>query len=434
MWGENKQFPQAIMHVDGDAFFVACEVAKNPALRGKCVITGAERGIASALSYEAKARGAKRGMKISEIKKLCPELIILPSDYETYSLYSQRMYNIVRRFTDEVDEYGIDECFADITASRRILRMNYEEISEKIKQTLESELGLSFSVGLSINKTLAKVGSKWEKPSGLTCIPKTRREYFLKDTEVEKIWGIGTNIGAKLRKLGVPTAFEFANKDENWVLKNFTKPTIETWLELNGKFVLPLNLEKKRSYASISKTKTFTPPSRDRAFIFSQLSKNIENACIKLRRHELWTQRFHFFIKTQEFDYHGIELELSQSVCTPEEIISTVDKYFDSIFKEKKLYRATGVTLLNLVEEKAITKSLFDLGDKIERIAHIYKKVDLLADKFGKHTVFLCSSFGAIRKPQHTGARGQNTQRVGNLLKGETRRKHLGIPFLGTVK
>jgi nucleotidyltransferase/DNA polymerase involved in DNA repair len=75
-------FPRAILHVDGDAFFASCEQARNPCFKGKPLITGKERGIASSLSYEAKAMGVKRGMRLFEIKKLCPNVIILPSDYE----------------------------------------------------------------------------------------------------------------------------------------------------------------------------------------------------------------------------------------------------------------------------------------------------------------------------------------------------------------
>ncbi|MCB1813923.1 MAG: hypothetical protein KDK04_19730 [Candidatus Competibacteraceae bacterium] len=107
--------PRAILHIDADAFFASCEQANNPSLRGKPVVTGKERGIASAVSYEAKALGIKRGMRIREIKKICPDAIHLPSDYETYSLYSQRVFAIVRRYTDRVEEYSIDECFAELT-------------------------------------------------------------------------------------------------------------------------------------------------------------------------------------------------------------------------------------------------------------------------------------------------------------------------------
>jgi len=78
-------------------------VAKNPKLKGKPVITGLERGIASALTYEAKARGVKRGMRLSDIRRICPDAVLLPSDYETYSLYSTRMFAIVRRYTPIVE-------------------------------------------------------------------------------------------------------------------------------------------------------------------------------------------------------------------------------------------------------------------------------------------------------------------------------------------
>jgi len=125
-------FPRAILHIDGDAFFASCEQARDPQLQGKPVITGKERGIAASMSYEAKARGVTRGMRLFEIKRLCPDAVILPSDYETYSLLSQRLFAIVRRYTPEVEEYGIDESFSDLTGLRRPLRMSYEEMAVKI--------------------------------------------------------------------------------------------------------------------------------------------------------------------------------------------------------------------------------------------------------------------------------------------------------------
>jgi len=114
-----RSWPQAILHIDGDAFFTSCEEAVHPELKGKPLITGGERGIVACASYAAKALGIKRGVPLHEAKKICPGLIVLPSDYETYSLFSRRMYNIVRRFTPQVEEYSIDEAFADLTGLRR---------------------------------------------------------------------------------------------------------------------------------------------------------------------------------------------------------------------------------------------------------------------------------------------------------------------------
>ena len=135
------------------------------------MVTGKERGIAASMSYEAKARGVTRGMRMADIRKVCPEAVILPSDYETYSLLSKRFFAIVRRYTPDVEEYSIDECFADLTGLRRPLKMSYLQIAERIKKELDAELGFTFSVGLAPNKVVAKIASKWAKPSGLTAIP-----------------------------------------------------------------------------------------------------------------------------------------------------------------------------------------------------------------------------------------------------------------------
>jgi nucleotidyltransferase/DNA polymerase involved in DNA repair len=435
MWGgSSKNYPKAIIHVDGDSFFVACEVAKDPSLRGKFVVTGKERGIASALSYEAKARGAKRGMPLSEIRKLCPGLIILPSDYETYSLYSERMYNILKRFTPEVDEYSIDECFADLTGLRRALHMSYEDTAEKIKNTLDNELGITFSVGLSVNKVLAKVASKWGKPSGLTFIPADKIGEFLRDLPAHKIWGIGPNTAQALARHGIKTALDFADKPESWVMENFDKPIQEIYYELRGKFVLPLTIGHKESYASISKTKTFTPPSMDERLIFSQLSKNIENAFIKLRRHSLFTKRIYFFIKTNEFKYRGLELDLSTATSVPEEAVNLVREYFHQVYQPNVLYRATGIVLSNICEQNLTTLDLFGRSEQIERVTQIYKQVDYLSHKYGKHSVFLGSSLTAMNHAQHQGQRGAPSERRNHLFKGETSRRRIGLPYMGVVK
>jgi DNA polymerase-4/DNA polymerase V len=308
-----KSYPRAILHIDGDAFFASCEQARNPALKGKSVITGKERGIVASLSYEAKAKGITRAMKLYDAVKICPDLILLPSDYETYSILSQRFYNIVRRYTPEVEEYGIDECFADITGLRRPYHMSYPDIAEKIKKDLEIELGFTFSLGLAPNKVLAKVGSKWNKPSGLTAIPGRLIHLFLEKLPVEKIWGVGPNTTALLNKFGIETALDFALRKEEWVKKYLTKPHYEIWQELNGKFIIPLDTTEKTSYQSIQKVKTFSPPSCDRVFVFAQLSKNIENACIKARRYKLAAGGAVIFLRTQDFRDRGLEIKFSSA-------------------------------------------------------------------------------------------------------------------------
>ncbi len=421
------------MHIDGDSFFASCEVAKNPTLRGKPVITGKERGIVSACTYEAKRLGVKRGMQLHEVRKICPEAVILPSDYETYSLFSNRMYAIVRRWTPMLEEYSIDECFADLTGLRRVHRMPYPKMAERIQQDLERELGMTFSIGLSCTKVLAKIGSKWKKPDGLTVIPLSGRKQFLEKTKILQVWGIGPNTAAYLEKWGIRTAQDFASREEAWVKKTLSKPYVETWQELNGTVCLELDTEGRKTYQSISKTKTFTPPSRDARFVFSQLSKNIENACIKARRWNLASPTIFFFLKTQEFKYHGCEVRLSHASCVPQDILKAVSEHFPRVFQRGELYRATGVTLMRLQDSGSAQLDLFGSVLKSKAVEQVFESVDAICAKYGKHSVFLASSFDAMQHGAHAGERGDVPERMERMFRGETARKRLGVAYLGEV-
>src|SRR5262244_2717131 len=152
------------------------------------------------------------------------EAVILPSDYETYSLLSKRFFAIVRRYTPDVEEYSIDECFADLTGLRRPLRMSYLKIAARIKKDLDTELGFTFSVGLAPNKVVAKIASKWQKPSGLTAIPGKELPQYLAQLPIENVWGIGPQTTALLHKHRVKTALQFAQQPEAWVKKYCSKP------------------------------------------------------------------------------------------------------------------------------------------------------------------------------------------------------------------
>ncbi len=424
-----SSFPRAILHIDADAFFASCEQSRDPKLKGKPVITGKERGIAASMSYEAKARGVTRAMPLWEIKKICPDAIFLPSDYETYSLLSTRLFNIVRRYTPDVEEYGIDECFADITGLARPLRMRYELIAMAIKRDLDTELGFTFSVGLAPTKVVAKLASKWQKPSGLTIIKGRDIHRYIAQKSVGDVWGIGPRTAAHLQKFGIRTALDFARKDEAWVKHYFHKPVQEIWQELNGRAVIPLELAAKDTYQSIQKIKTFSPPSSDRAFVYAQLARNIENACMKARRYNLAATQVVFYLRTQDFRHRSIAGTLSRPTAFTHEVVRAAADVFDQLFSSRELYRSTGVFLSNLVDSRERQPDLFGVSLKVERTAEVYKAIDTIRAKYGKHTIFSGASFLAHKHKQHQGERGDAPGRVREILKGETKRRRLGIPM-----
>ena len=197
----------------------------------------------------------------------------------------------------------------DLTGLRRSFHGSYETIAEKMRATIKQELGITVSAGVSLSKVLAKIGSKHNKPDGLTMIPGREIHLYLDKLPVGKVWGIGPNTAAFLNKHGIMTALQFARCDERFIEQNLSKPYREIWHELNGRSVYPVTTEAKNTYQSISKAKTFTPPSRDEAFVFAQVSKNLENACIKARRYKLSATRLVLFLRKQDFTGSGVELQ-----------------------------------------------------------------------------------------------------------------------------
>lgn len=387
-----NQAVKAIVHIDGDSFFASCEQAVNPQLQGKAVVVGADRGIATAFSYEAKKRGVRRGMTKSEILRVCPEAILLPGDYETYTLFSKRLFTIMRRFTNHVEEYSIDEGFMDITGLDKVEKMSYEQISLLIKKTIQQELNLTVSVGLAPTKVLAKLASTTSKPNGFGVITQKDLPEYLRDFAVDTIWGVGRNTADYMRRLGIFTAYDFAIKPIGFIKDNFTKPHQDIWYELNGESVYAVISEEKQTYASISKTHTFKAKKGDWEMVYAELVNNIENACAKARQHDLVSNRVSIFLKSESFDIQALEVKIERATAYPMDILAAVKPLFETLYVAGTGYRATGVVLSDLHDACAIQSSLFEPVQTAHTLKNIYQAIDTLAVKFGKHTVHSASA------------------------------------------
>lgn len=395
---EEKAREKVILHMDGDAFFVAVEVAKDPSLKGLPVVTGGERGIASAFSYEAKALGITRAMPIQRIKRDFPQVVILNGDYKSYSKYSRAMFDIVRRYADDVEEYSIDECFADLTGLDKPLKMTYLEIAERIKKEVNEELGLSVTIGMAPTKVLAKVASKWVKPNGLTVITKDTISTFLSSFSIEKVWGIGPRTAMSLKREGILTASDFATKDERWVRANCSSNYLHLWKELNGVSVMRVNQEVKSSYSSIQRMHTFHPTTADKKFLLAQLSKHVEDVCSQARRYSLVTKKFTIALRDKTLRYSVLPVSMLEPTNAPEIILGLMEEKLDELYVKGMTYRATGITLQNLTKPYTAQATLFDQEDtKSDKFQEIHRQLDALETKFGKRVVHLASTQGALK-------------------------------------
>ncbi|MCX5846139.1 MAG: DNA polymerase IV [Deltaproteobacteria bacterium] len=211
-----------IIHIDMDAFFAAVEQKRRPELIGKPVVIGGsgdptKRGVAATASYEARKFGIHSAMPLKTAYKLCPHAVFLPVDMEAYSRESERIKNILRRFTPLIEDVGIDEAFLDISG----IDKPSEEIAKEIKRQINDETKLTCSIGVAPNKLLAKIASDMEKPDGLTIILPDEREHILQPLPVRKLWGIGPKTETYLKDMGTETIGALASLSLDTLVDKF---------------------------------------------------------------------------------------------------------------------------------------------------------------------------------------------------------------------
>lgn len=377
-------WPEVILCLDGDAFFASVTQAVHPELKGKPVVTGYERGIATAVSYEARKLGIVRGMRCWEIKKQFPNVTIAHSDYRLYHLFSEKMFTFMRKYSPCVEVYSVDEGFADLKGMRRPLHMSYEQIAQVMKKEIETSLGITVSIGVSVTKSLAKLAVNLNKPSGLTIVSGLNIDELLKKVDVSKIWGIGIQTSAFLKKLNVNTAYEFAKKPEWFIKRNLSKPYQEIWRELNGEMVYKVNPDIKREYKSITRSETVTPPTNDKNILYSRLLSHVEDCFFKARNYNYAVKKVFIFLKTQEFKYHGIEIKFTEATSYPMIVRNEISEGFKKIYKKGVFYRATGSTIMDFSENNQKQPSLFFNNPSLEKKAkNLYPMIESKKVDFG---------------------------------------------------
>lgn len=420
-----SSWPQAILHLDADSFFASVEQSVKPQFKGKPISVGGERGIVTAASYEAKKFGIKTGMSLVEARRLCPKLISLPSDYETYSLFSKRIFAIMRRFTPMVEEYSIDEAFADISGLRRVYRKSYEDIGRDIKQAIESELGITVSVGISLSKSLAKLCSKYKKPSGLVSLSGKDIHRLLQVTDTSQVWGFGKNTVSLLEKYGIRSALDYVLYPESFVKNILGKIGLEIHRELRGQLVYPITSEEKSSYVTMSKVKTFSPPSADRDFIYAQALKNLENVCSKARRYQLRAGKLYVLLRRRDFKNDAMEMRLSRSTYSTLDLVKPFTRLFNKIYHSGIYYRSTGVALGDLSAVNETQFNFFEDPHLVMKREDLSLSIDELNKKYGKNKIHLAESLFA-----HKDDNGHKTfMRAQEILKGENQKQRLSIPL-----
>jgi DNA polymerase-4 len=226
-----------------NSFYAAVEQAEHPELRGLPVVVGGDEklrhGIVLTKSKEAKAYGIKTAETLWQARQKCPDLVVVPPDYQLYIRYSEMAREIYYQYTDLVEPFGLDECWLDVTGSECLFGsalMIAQEISERVK----AELGLTVSIGVSWNKIFAKFGSDYKKPDAITVIDRDNYRQIVWASPVRELLYVGAATERKLRLTGIETIGELAHTDPLLLKRCFGKPGETLWCFARGEDASPV--------------------------------------------------------------------------------------------------------------------------------------------------------------------------------------------------
>jgi DNA polymerase IV len=205
-----------IVHVDMDCFYAAVEVKHNPKLKGKPLGIGGpanSRSVLCTASYEARKFKVRSAMPSSQALRLCPQLILIPPNFELYKKESLAVRDIFRRFTPLVEPLSLDEAYLDVTDSS-LFSGSATLHAREIRRLIQKELNLTASAGVAPNKFLAKIASDWNKPNGQFVIRPQDITGFMPTLKIEKIWGVGKVTADKMHSLGLFTCGDLQKVSE----------------------------------------------------------------------------------------------------------------------------------------------------------------------------------------------------------------------------
>ena len=339
------------MHCDLDAFYPSCEIHRDPSLKGKPLIVGADprngkgRGVVTSCSYEARKFGVRSGMPISMAWKLCPQGIYVQPDFELYGQTSERVMDIMRGFADTFEQTSIDEAFMDVSKKCRTYN-EAKSLAFDLKMSLKDREGLTVSIGISPSKSISKMASDMQKPDGLTMVPPDDVDSFLEPLPVNKISGVGKKTTELLHEKGVETIGQLRKIEAKKLTDWFGKGGVWLWAIANGIEETPV--EERGLRKSISVEQTFEKDIQNKSMVKDALESLTHEVHERLLAEHLWYRTVSIKVRFEGFVTFTRDKTHTGYVDDLGVIHEYVTLLFREFEKDKRKMRLVGVKLSDL--------------------------------------------------------------------------------------
>lgn len=345
-----------ILHVDMDAFFASIEILDNPQLKGKPVIVGSdsERGVVTTCSYEARKYGVKSAMPSYKAKALCPSAIFVPVRIYRYREISNKVFDILHEFADNIEKVSIDEAYIDISSKN----IDSKKFAFLIKAEIKNRLGLTISVGISYNKFLAKIASDWNKPNGLMEITQENVVSLLTPLSISKVHGLGKKSVIKLNNIGIYTIGDMYSLPKYFFKDYFGKAGEEIYKRIRGIDEREvINVRERKSFGREITLRQDTLNRKELNNYLKDFAKKIE---LDLLKNNLRAKTITLKIRDNNFETHTKSKTFSHFFINAEEIYIEGSNIFNSININKPI-RLIGLTVSSIEERKIEQISIFNM-------------------------------------------------------------------------
>lgn len=431
-----------ILHVDMDAFYASVEVRDNPSLAGLPVCVGGPasgRGVISAASYEARVFGVHSAMPTAQARRLCPDIVLLPPDFDRYTEASRQIMGVFQRYTPLVEPLSLDEAFLDVAGCER-LHGDVIEIGRSIKRDIMREVGLVASVGVAPSKFLAKLASDLDKPDGFRVIEPGQVREVLDPLPVSKIFGVGERTAKRLGALGIETVGDLASRPREEVVAEFGASGV--WIHDLAHGIDARRVTPRREEKSHGCERTFAEDITDREELRIFLLQFCEEVAFGLRSKGLRGRTVTLKARFSSFKTVTRTKTLSAATNLGPRIYAVARDLLERV-KPGPL-RLVGIQVSNLEDvRRPVQSSLFEgvepapgegRSDWIATNAKLERatvEMDKLRRKFGRDAVMPATLLGRERPRGLDGSDGggrlepnegeSNDSRVGDNTEGDPR-------------